>query len=37
MKMEFIPEELLVEGSKFTIVDNGKEVATGEILSVYKE
>jgi len=37
MKMEFIPKELLVEGSKFTVVDNGKEVATGEILMVYEQ
>ena len=34
MKMEFIPKEFLVEGSKFTIVDNGEEIATGKVLTV---
>ncbi len=37
MKMKFIPKELLIEGSKFTVVDNGEEIATGEILTVYEQ
>lgn len=35
MKMKFIPENLLIKGSKFTIVDNGEEIATGKITTVY--
>lgn len=31
MKTEFIPKELLVEGSEFSVIDNGKEIATGKI------
>lgn len=37
MKMDFIPKELLFEGSEFTVIDNGKEIATGKITKVYGE
>ena len=37
IKTEFIPKELLFEGSEFTVIDNGKEFATGKITKVYGE
>jgi len=36
MKMEFIPKDLLFEGSEFTVIDNGKEIATAKIIKVYE-
>lgn len=36
MKKEFIPDELLFYGSEFTVMDNGKEIASGLIVSVYE-
>ena len=36
MKKEFIPGELLFYGSKFTVIDNGKEIASGFIQTVYE-
>ena len=36
MNMKFIPEELLYFGSEFTVIDNGKEIASGLIMSVYE-
>ena len=36
MKAEFIPEELLEDGAEFTVVDNGREIATGRIAKVYE-
>ena len=31
IKREFVPAELLYEGSRFIVIDNGKEIATGVI------
>lgn len=36
MKAEFIPKELLEDGAEFTVVDNGREIATGRIAKVYE-
>ena len=36
MEKEFIPGELLFYGSKFTVIDNGKEIASGFIQTVYE-
>ena len=37
MDMKFIPEDLLFCGSGFTVMDNGKEIASGLIVSVYEQ
>ena len=37
LKAEFVPPELLAEGSRFTVVDNGKEIATGMISKIYEK
>lgn len=37
MKKEFIPDDLLFYGSEFTVIDNGKEIASGLLVSVYEQ
>ena len=36
MKSEFIPPALLREGAEFTVIDNGKRVATGVIVKLFQ-
>lgn len=36
MKSQYVPDTLLCEGAAFTVVDNGREIATGVFKTVYQ-